>query len=857
MIKIRNLTKIYNKNKENSCVAINNINLDLPNKGFVFIIGKSGSGKSTLLNMIGTLDSVTSGDIIVNGVNIARLKEQETQNYRCFELGFIFQNYILLDELTVKENIALASDLVHNHDEELLDNIIKAVELEGMENKYPNELSGGQRQRVAIARALIKNPEMLLCDEPTGNLDFKISKQILKLLKDFSKDRLVIIVSHNIQDAETYADRIIELEEGTILSDKTRSHLIKNEFNISDNIVTLPHHKDLSKEEVIKLNEYAKENKFVVEQHSGSFVNSEEINEDDKITTIKESFLSSQNQLKISRMFSRKNKAMALYTIFITMLFISLLFVMEMFVMFDANNSLKNTFSENPVLISSSRTLKKGTISSSYINSIDEEKINVFYENGYQGNIYKIYNNTLNMNNSSFEKNLLLTFDGQFKNGYLPETLGLVCCDEELLLSKFGVDGEVIFLEGSLEEGKSKHIITDYIADKLILMKDYSGTADYSGVYQKYNSSYGGIVYTGYKERYGDIIEQLTIATENGTLQKYLNDNRNNKQLKSFLNEIFSCLGYTYMISNDYYNDFNGKVEYFSIGNCFYQKDGEDAIFVSESGNTYTISKNLVSNEVSFKFTDYNTIFGTSYTEYNLNTFVPHSVKIYKCSNVIDGEKIAEYEIYIKALNNAKTYCSKEGIKNIFDLNMNCIGLMFDNIEQENIILKTANELDLIVFNQDTSKTSAIYTVISIFKGLIYFVIGLLLVFSIVHIILYGITSIKKNSYEIGVLKSLGTKSKYINRIFLIKVFIVGLIIGGISIIGICITCLISDKLLIFAFEKVLRATLFDLKIISISPLLIFINILLVWAVSLISSLIPILYLKKIKPLDILRENKK
>ena len=345
--------------------------------------------------------------------------------------------------------------------------------------------------------------------------------------------------------------------------------------------------------------------------------------------------------------------------------------------------------------------------------------------------------------------------------------------------------------------------------------------------------------------------------SQNGTLQKYLNDNRNNKQLKSFLNEIFSCLGYTYMISNDYYNDFNGKVEYFSIGNCFYQKDGEDSVFVSESGNTYTISKNLVSNEVSFKFTDYNTIFGTSYTEYNLNTFVPHSVKIYKCSNVTDGEKIAEYEIYIKALNNAKTYCSKEGIKNIFDLNMNCIGLMFDNIEQENIILKTANELDLIVFNQDTSKTSAIYTVISIFKGLIYFVIGLLLVFSIVHIILYGITSIKKNSYEIGVLKSLGTKSKYINRIFLIKVFIVGLIIGGISIIGICITCLISDKLLIFAFEKVLRATLFDLKIISISPLLIFINILLVWAVSLISSLIPILYLKKIKPLDILRENKK
>ena len=201
MIEIRNLSKIYRASLDKPCTAIDNLTLDLPSTGMVFITGKSGSGKSTLLNMIGTLDNISRGDIYVESRSVKKFTDKEAQEYRSSYLGFIFQDFLLLDELTVKENIELALNISGITDEQVFKDIIKRVDLEGKEDKFPNELSGGQRQRVAIARALIKNPKMLLCDEPTGNLDQRTSRQIFNILKEESKTKLVIVVSHNLIDA--------------------------------------------------------------------------------------------------------------------------------------------------------------------------------------------------------------------------------------------------------------------------------------------------------------------------------------------------------------------------------------------------------------------------------------------------------------------------------------------------------------------------------------------------------------------------------------------------------------------------------------------------------------------------------
>ena len=231
MIRINNLSKVYKSKRSSRCKALDNINLTLPNNGLVFVLGKSGSGKSTLLNLIGGLDSITRGSIIVDGNNISHFNEKEFCDYRNTHIGFIFQDYHLIDELTVYDNICLSLNLRRIEDRGLVSNALKKVDLANYEDRYPSELSGGERQRVAIARAIVKKPRIILADEPTGNLDTYTSTSIIELLKNLSKECLILIVSHNVNDAYKYADRIIELSKGKITKDNSKNPMY------SDNVV--------------------------------------------------------------------------------------------------------------------------------------------------------------------------------------------------------------------------------------------------------------------------------------------------------------------------------------------------------------------------------------------------------------------------------------------------------------------------------------------------------------------------------------------------------------------------------------------------------------------------------------------
>ena len=218
MIELENITKIYEENTSgNKTTAINNISLKIGNKGLVFILGKSGSGKSTLLNILGGLDTQTSGNYIVNGKNTNDFKEKDYDAYRNTCVGFVFQEFNVLEKYNVYENIELAKELQgeKGNREEIL-KLLEDLGMKDLENRKMNELSGGQKQRVAIARALIKKPQIILADEPTGNLDSMSSAQIFQILKSISKERLVIVVSHDRESARNYADRIIGIKDGQI-----------------------------------------------------------------------------------------------------------------------------------------------------------------------------------------------------------------------------------------------------------------------------------------------------------------------------------------------------------------------------------------------------------------------------------------------------------------------------------------------------------------------------------------------------------------------------------------------------------------------------------------------------------------
>ena len=216
MIKILSLCKIYKSKKRKKCYALKDVTLTLPNSGLVFVLGRSGSGKSTLLNLIGGLDKITEGAIRVDGNDLSKLNERELCDYRNTYIGFIFQDYHLIDELTVFDNISLSLDLRDLKDRQCVSEVLERVGLAGYEDRYPSELSGGEQQRVAIARALVKKPKIILADEPTGNLDAKNRDMIFKLLRrEHEKGRGVILITHDMELAQK-TDQIYSLESGVL-----------------------------------------------------------------------------------------------------------------------------------------------------------------------------------------------------------------------------------------------------------------------------------------------------------------------------------------------------------------------------------------------------------------------------------------------------------------------------------------------------------------------------------------------------------------------------------------------------------------------------------------------------------------
>lgn len=231
MIKLKEVCKSY-KTHRKKYEVLKNINLSFPNNGLISVLGPSGCGKTTLLNLIGGLDKVTSGDIIVNNISTTKYKNKDWDNYRNNYIGFVFQNFNLLENRTVFNNVELTLRLSRvkcRERKERVLNALKEVGLEKLASKKVKLLSGGEKQRVVIARAIVNNPEVVLADEPTGSLDSVTSLEIMDILKEISKTRLVVMVSHNIELVNKYSDDIIHLNDGIIENyESTNTELVPN-----------------------------------------------------------------------------------------------------------------------------------------------------------------------------------------------------------------------------------------------------------------------------------------------------------------------------------------------------------------------------------------------------------------------------------------------------------------------------------------------------------------------------------------------------------------------------------------------------------------------------------------------------
>ena len=237
MIKLVNIEKHYQTANE-KLYALKEINVEFRKNEFVSILGPSGCGKTTLLNIIGGLDCSKEGDLIINGKSTENYKDEDWDYYRNCRVGFVFQNYNLISYLTVLENVEIALTLSGISKKERRKKAVEAIEKVGLKDKInekPNQLSGGQMQRVAIARAIVNDPQIILADEPTGSLDSKTSVQIMDILNEISKEKLVIMVTHNVELAENYSTRIISLMDGKIINDSNafdgEERLNEKEYN--------------------------------------------------------------------------------------------------------------------------------------------------------------------------------------------------------------------------------------------------------------------------------------------------------------------------------------------------------------------------------------------------------------------------------------------------------------------------------------------------------------------------------------------------------------------------------------------------------------------------------------------------
>ena len=250
MIRLENVNKYFNFHKKNEIHVINNTSLELPDKGLVALLGPSGCGKTTLLNTIGGLDKVKNGKIYVNNYQITKKSAHYIDKIRNLNIGYIFQNYYLIDNKTVYDNVALSLKTIGIKDKgeikKRVNYVLETLGIYRYRNRPSNMLSGGERQRVGIARAIVKNPSIIIADEPTGNLDSSNTIEIMNIIKSISKERLVLLVTHESDIAKFYSDRIIEIEDGTIKKDYLNKHNDNLDYHM-DNKIYLKDFKHITK----------------------------------------------------------------------------------------------------------------------------------------------------------------------------------------------------------------------------------------------------------------------------------------------------------------------------------------------------------------------------------------------------------------------------------------------------------------------------------------------------------------------------------------------------------------------------------------------------------------------------------
>lgn len=479
MLSLVNVAKTYRLKNALPVKALDNVSVTFQEKGMIFILGKSGSGKSTMLNIIGGLDFPDSGEIVIKGKSSKDFKGHDYDSYRNTFIGFVFQEYNLLEDFTIGKNIALALELQGKKaTPEAIHEILDKVDMAGYENRKINQISGGQKQRVAIARALIKSPEIILADEPTGALDSVTGRQVFEILQKLSKDKLVIVVSHDRETAELYGDRIIEMKDGQIVSDSSKRITTPKELRkglfVNKNVIHVEEEHPLDAKDLSILRELQEEkgdiiltrNKALVTSYNFGATTKEETKEqayDASKLALISSKLKNADSLKIGASGLKHKRVRLFFTILLS--FISIVFF-----------ALTDTLSAFKAVEGHARTLGLNHITSVTINRRYETPKNVFATN-YAVNFSKESIAKLRNKFSDFEFSPIVEFNLSYAFDY--QTVGGLGAGDQLFRDivngskdrKIYIDpdyfsnSDYTLLAGDLDDNGTDVVITGFMLD--------------------------------------------------------------------------------------------------------------------------------------------------------------------------------------------------------------------------------------------------------------------------------------------------------------------------------------------------------------------------------------------------------
>ena len=865
MIKINNLTKVY----ENQVVALDDITLTLPDSGMVFIVGKSGSGKSTFLNVLGSLDKATSGTIIADSIDVTKMTDYGATRYRAGYVGFVFQDYCLNEILTVGENVKLSLDINKIDNQELVSDTLKSVGLEGFENRYPKTLSAGQKQRVAIARAYIKKQKLLLCDEPTGNLDTKTAKQILDLLKELSKKTLVVIVSHNMDDAYQYADRIIEISDGKIISDLSNSSSEKA-YEIRDKKLYISNINSLEEKEIESINEKIKKGEISsIHKHNELFVENTENNGDLRDIHLDYNTLSTKNKVKIASRFAKKKVVSSIITSVISATIMILLGLSQFFTSFSLAKVMEDTLTNNDQKVFALKKAvyanKKKDIDVSSLISVTDDDIEKVVTSSYQGTTYLLNNYSLpiSLRSWTLPSETTISDSANLKDFYLQEIYGVLPLSQSFFNTQIFQNAEVV---GTLDDKDYGIVITDYIADSILFYRSdvYSSYNDIIGTYRNNSDSIyayiNGIVKTGYKDRYQSLINDFDKYRQDPSSVDMESILLSNDYLH-FYEEVKNFLGIAYSFNPNFLNDSinplarnmvrfdNSKV---SIGSL-------EPRYISTAwamlDSNYSIT--LGENTLGISLRTFNELLSTSMTIDEASSYDGTQIHITKYRKYHSDNSYAfDMTLSIKIIDsNYFTYIVDNAtFSEMRKHDVIPYTIYLDDLSTAAYAYLSLIDVPYVACSSYIDAGIQINNVVRVFSD-IFVLISITLLVGVVLILTFSTyISINQRKYDIGVFKALGMRNEDISSIFVIKIIFTTILIALLFIVGLIIFTNVTNGILFNSFMSFLKnPALRAIDILSFNVAYLFLDLGLILGINLLVTIVPILVMKRIEPLKIIR----